>query len=308
MKKDKTYKKRKLIGKGTYGTVYKAKDDEGREIYALKKIKLQGDDEGIPSTAIREICLLKELNHLNILRLLDVIHATKKITLVFEFIDRDLKKVIDATLGEGLSVTTVKSFLYQPLRGVTYIHKYKILHRDLKPQNLLITNDGILKIADFGLARGYGLPVRKYAHEVVTLWYRAPDVLLGSKNYATSIDIWSIGCIFAEMATGKQLFMGKNNYDQLKKIFHIRGTPNERNYPGLEDLPEWGSDEYQFENYPEEDIKKYVSKLDNDGIDLLLKMLQLDPDKRISAEEALKHPYFNDIKDKIQEIYANEDN
>lgn len=307
MKKDKTYTKTKLIGKGTYGTVYKAKDAEGREIYALKKIKLQGDDEGIPSTAIREICLLKELNHINILRLLDVIHATKKITLVFEFIDRDLKKVIDATLGEGLSVSTVKSFLYQLLRGVKYIHNYKILHRDLKPQNLLITNDGILKIGDFGLARGYGLPVRNYTHEVVTLWYRAPDVLLGSKNYATSIDIWSIGCIFAEMATGKQLFMGKNNYDQLKKIFHIRGTPNERTYPELEDLPKWGSDEYQFENYPEEDIKKYVPKLDNDGIDLLLKMLQLDPDKRISAGEALKHPYFNDIKDTIQEIYANDD-
>ena len=307
MKKDKTYTKTKLIGKGTYGTVYKAKDEEGREIYALKKIKLQGEDEGIPSTAIREICLLKELNHINILRLLDVIHATKKITLVFEFIDRDLKKVIDATLGEGLSVPTVKSFLYQLLRGMTYIHKYKILHRDLKPQNLLITNDGILKIADFGLARGYGLPVRNYTHEVVTLWYRAPDVLLGSKNYATSIDMWSIGCIFAEMSTGKQLFMGKNNIDQLKKIFHIRGTPNERIYPNLEDLPEWGSDEYQFENYPEEDIRKYVPKLDSNGIDLLLKMLQLDPEKRISAADALKHPFFNDIQEKIKGLYENED-
>lgn len=305
MQKDKTYTKTKLIGKGTYGTVYKAKDEEDREIYALKKIKLQGDDEGIPSTAIREICLLKELNHVNILRLLDVIHATKKITLVFEFIDRDLKKVIDATLGEGLNSQTVKSYLYQLLKGLTYIHKYKILHRDLKPQNLLIANDGVLKIADFGLARGYGLPVRNYTHEVVTLWYRAPDVLLGSKNYSTSIDIWSVGCIFAEMASGKQLFMGKNNYDQLKKIFHIRGTPTERTYPSLEDLPEWGNDDYQFENYPEKDIRKYVPKLDSDGVDLLLKMLQIDPDNRISAGEALEHPYFKDVDKNTLAMYEN---
>ena len=305
MKKDKTYTKTKLIGKGTYGTVYKAKDDEGREIYALKKIKLQGDDEGIPSTAIREICLLKELNHINILRLLDVIHGTKKITLVFEFIDRDLKKVIDATLGEGLPKNLVQSYLYQLLSGMSYIHKYKILHRDLKPQNLLITNDGVLKIGDFGLARGYGLPVRNYTHEVVTLWYRAPDVLLGSKYYATSIDMWSIGCIFAEMVTGKQLFMGKNNHDQLKKIFHIRGTPNEKIYPGVEDLPEWGNDDYVFENYPEDDLKKYVPKLDNKGMDLLKKMLQLDPDNRISCDEALKHSFFDDMDNRVRELYTN---
>ena len=231
MKKERTYFKTKLIGKGTYGTVYKAKDEEGREIYALKKIKLQTDDEGIPSTAIREICLLKELTHPNIVKLLDVIHAPKKITLVFEFIDRDLKKVIDSTMGFGLEIPTVKSYMYQLLNGMSYIHKYKILHRDLKPQNLLITTDGVLKIADFGLARGYGLPVRNYTHEVDTLWYRAPDVLLGSKAYSTCIDMWSVGCIFEEMVSGKQLFMGKSSADQLKKIFHIRGTPNERTFP-----------------------------------------------------------------------------
>lgn len=208
MKRDKTYFKTKLIGKGTYGTVYKAKDEEGKEIYALKKIKLQGEDEGIPSTAIREICLLKELNQINIVKLLDVIHSSKKLTLVFEFIDRDLKKVIDTTKGDGLPLPKVKSFLYQLLQGVAYIHQYKILHRDMKPQNLLISNEGVLKIADFGLARGYGLPVRNYTHEVVTLWYRPPDVLLGSKDYSTSIDMWSVGCIFA----GKIILY---NYTQL---------------------------------------------------------------------------------------------
>ena len=150
MKKEKTYYRTKLIGKETYGTVYRAKDEE---IYALKIIKLQGDDEGIPSTAIREIWE----------KLKDVIHVSKKITLVFEYIERDLKKIINATMGEGLELKLIKSYLYQLLKGMTYIYiyKYKILHRDLKPQNLLISQDDILKIADFGLARGYELPVKK---------------------------------------------------------------------------------------------------------------------------------------------------
>ena len=307
MKKERTYFKTKLIGKGTYGTVYKAKDEEGREIYALKKIKLQTDDEGIPSTAIREICLLKELTHPNIVKLLDVIHAPKKITLVFEFIDRDLKKVIDSTMGSGLDIPTVKSYMFQLLSGMAYIHKYKILHRDLKPQNLLITTDGVLKIADFGLARGYGLPVRNYTHEVVTLWYRAPDVLLGSKNYSTSIDIWSIGCIFEEMACGKQLFMGKSNVDQLKKIFHVLGTPTEKDFPGLEDISDWENDEYKFEKYPKQDIRKYIPRLDDDGIDLLEKMLQIDPEKRISAADALKHKFFDDIDQSVLDLYKDEE-
>jgi cyclin-dependent kinase len=129
--------------------------------------------------------------------------------------------------------------LFQLIKGVAYIHKFKILHRDLKPQNLLISKDGIMKIADFGLARGYGIPVRNYTHEVVTLWYRPPDVLLGSKNYMTTVDIWSIGCIFAEMVNGKPLFTGVSENDQLKKIFRIKGTLNEKIYPDIKSCSEW---------------------------------------------------------------------
>jgi cyclin-dependent kinase len=157
--------------------------------------------------------------------------------------------------------------LYQLIKGVAYIHKYKILHRDLKPQNLLISKDGILKIADFGLARGYGIPVRNYTHEVVTLWYRPPDVLLGSKNYMTTVDIWSIGCIFAEMVNGKPLFTGVSENDQLKKIFRIRGTLNEKIYPDIKSCSEWNPE--SFDVYPEDDIKKYVPKMDEVGLDLL---------------------------------------
>jgi serine/threonine protein kinase len=304
MKKEKTYYRTKLIGKGTYGTVYRAKDEDGNEIYALKKIKLQGDDEGIPSTAIREICLLKELNHINIEKLKDVIHASKKITLVFEYIDRDLKKIIDATMGEGLELKLIKSYLYQLLKGMAYIHKYKILHRDLKPQNLLISNDNILKIADFGLARGYGIPVKNYTHEVVTLWYRPPDVLLGNKTYGTTVDMWSIGCIFAEMASGKPLFTGNSEVDQLKKIFEIMGTPTDNYASSLKELPEWGVGDNNFEEKKPQNFKELIPNLDNEGIDLLQKFLQLEPDKRISCEEALKHPFFDDILSTVKKLYG----
>ena len=302
MKTQNKYTNTTKLGEGTYGVVYKAKDQKGQEIYALKKIRLQAEEEGIPSTAIREISLLKELNHINIVKLYDVMHTPKKLTLVFEYCEQELKKVIDASNGKGLDKKLVKSYLYQLLKGIEFIHKHKVLHRDLKPQNLLM-NNGILKIADFGLARGYGIPVKNYTHEVVTLWYRPPDVLLGSKTYGTTVDIWSIGCIFAEMVTGKPLFMGKSESDQLKKIFKIRGTPSDNYASSLKELSEWGVGENVFEPWPEDDIKKYVPNLDPEGVDLLLKFLQIEPEKRISAEEALKHPFFDDIRGEMSKIY-----
>ena len=302
MKTQNKYTKTSKLGEGTYGVDYKAKDQKGQEIYALKKIRLQAEEEGIPSTAIREISLLKELNHINIVKLYDVMHTPKKLTLVFEYCEQELKKVIDASNGKGLDKKLVKSYLYQLLKGIEFIHKHKVLHRDLKPQNLLM-NNGILKIADFGLARGYGIPVKNYTHEVVTLWYRPPDVLLGSKTYGTTVDIWSIGCIFAEMVTGKPLFMGKSESDQLKKIFKIRGTPSDNYASSLKELSEWGVGENVFEPWPEDDIKKYVPNLDPEGVDLLLKFLQIEPEKRISAEEALKHPFFDDIRGEMSKIY-----
>lgn len=175
------YEKIGKIGEGTYGVVFKAKDTSTGELYALKKIRLESEDEGIPSTAIREIALLKELQHPNIVKLHDVIHTDKKLTLVFEYLDQDLKKLLDLSGPDGLDMPTVKSFLKQLLKGISHCHKNRVLHRDLKPQNLLINREGVLKLADFGLARAFGIPVKNYTHEVVTLWYRAPDILMGSK-------------------------------------------------------------------------------------------------------------------------------
>jgi len=196
------YLKIEKVGEGTYGVVYKARDKQTQDICALKKIRLDAEDEGVPSTAIREISLLKELQHPNIVCLKDVVHSENKLHLVFEFLDHDLKKHMDGHIATGgMPGHMVKSYMYQMLQGIAFCHAHRVLHRDLKPQNLLIDRNGMLKLADFGLARAFGIPVRTYTHEVVTLWYRAPEILLGSKHYSTPVDLWSVGCIFAEMVS-----------------------------------------------------------------------------------------------------------
>ncbi|KAG8057960.1 hypothetical protein GUJ93_ZPchr0002g24510 [Zizania palustris] len=260
------YEKVEKIGEGTYGVVYKAKDRQTNETIALKKIRLEQEDEGVPSTAIREISLLKEMQHKNIVRLHDVVHNEKCIYLVFEYLDLDLKKHMDSS-PDFKNHNIVKSFLYQILRGIAYCHSHRVLHRDLKPQNLLIdrrTNS--LKLADFGLARAFGIPVRTFTHEVVTLWYRAPEILLGAKRYSTPVDIWSVGCIFAEMVNQKPLFPGDSEIDELFKIFRITGTPNEETWPGVASLPDYKT---SFPKWPSVDLATVVSTLEPLGLDLL---------------------------------------
>merc|ERR550539_893899 len=149
-----------------------------------------------------------------------------------------------------LSGSLVKSYTHQLLKGLNFCHSKRIIHRDLKPQNLLIDRNGALKLADFGLARAFGIPLRSYTHEVVTLWYRAPEVLMGSRKYSTPVDIWSVGCIFAEMVNGQPLFPGNSDADQLQKIFKILGTPNETNWPAVTELPEWKTDFQVYELHP----------------------------------------------------------
>ncbi|KAF9171298.1 cyclin-dependent serine/threonine protein kinase, partial [Mortierella sp. AD010] len=253
------------LGEGTYGIVYKAQNRETNDVVALKRIRLDNEEEGVPCTAIREISLLKELKQNNIVRLYDVLHTEKKLTLVFEFLDSDLKKFLDTYSGD-IDAPTIKQLMYQLLKGIAYCHEHRVLHRDLKPQNLLINKKGDLKLGDFGLARAFGIPVRSYSHEVVTLWYRAPDVLMGSKQYSTSIDIWSAGCIFAEMASGRPLFPGSSVKDQLLKIFRILGTPTEETWPGVSRLPDYKPD---FPMYSPVPLENLAPKLDATGIDLL---------------------------------------
>uniref|UniRef100_A0A667Z9M2 cyclin-dependent kinase n=1 Tax=Myripristis murdjan TaxID=586833 RepID=A0A667Z9M2_9TELE len=279
-----TYIKLDKLGEGTYATVFKGRSKLTDNLVALKEIRLE-HEEGAPCTAIREVSLLKDLKHANIVTLHDIIHTDKCLTLVFEYLVR---------------LYCVCIFLFQLLRGLAYCHRRKVLHRDLKPQNLLINEKGELKLADFGLARAKSVPTKTYSNEVVTLWYRPPDVLLGSTEYSTPIDMWGVGCIFYEMITGRPLFPGSTVEDELHLIFRILGTPTEETWPGITTSEEFKT--YNFPRYHAEPLVNHAPRIDNDGHDLLSLLLQFEAKKRVSAEDALRHPYFRSLGEQVQTL------
>jgi len=283
------------IGEGAYGKVYKATSTRTKEWVAMKRMKLDAQEEGVPSTAIREIALLKELSHQNVVKLLDVFCKPSKLVLVFEFLENDLKQHMKRMKGQ-LTPSTVKSFSYQLSCGIEFCHANRILHRDLKPQNLLIDNKMRLKIADFGLARAFTVPVPKYTHEVVTVWYRPPEILLGSTLYSVPVDLWSVGCVMGEMATGHPLFPGDSEIDTVFKIFQKLGTPTEAMWPGVGELPDFKT---TFPKWPPRgwtNIRNTAAQVGADGIDLLDKLMTYDPKKRLSARQAVLHKYFTDVE------------
>uniref|UniRef100_A0A674B9L8 Cyclin-dependent kinase 14 n=1 Tax=Salmo trutta TaxID=8032 RepID=A0A674B9L8_SALTR len=271
------------------------------KLVALKVIRLQ-EEEGTPFTAIREASLLKGLKHSNIVLLHDIIHTKETLTLVFEYVHTDLCQYMDRHPG-GLHPDNVKLFLYQLLRGLSYIHQRYILHRDLKPQNLLISDTGELKLADFGLARAKSVPSHTYSNEVVTLWYRPPDVLLGSTDYSTCLDMWGVGCIFIEMIQGVAAFPGmKDIQDQLERIFLVLGTPCEDTWPGVHSLPHFKPD--IFTVYSSKKLRQAWNKLGyvDHAEELASRFLQCFPKNRLSAQAALQHEYFSHLPPRLWEI------
>ncbi|KAL8576611.1 Cyclin-dependent kinase 14 [Nucella lapillus] len=296
-----SYHKLEQLGEGSYATVYKGYSSLTNQIIALKEIRLQ-EEEGAPFTAIREASLLKGLRHANIVTLHDIIHTKETLTFVFEYVHTDLSQYLEKYPG-GLNPYNVKLFLYQLLRGLGYCHERRILHRDIKPQNLLISEMGELKLADFGLARAKSIPSHTYSHEVVTLWYRPPDILLGSTQYSTSLDIWGVGCIFAEMISGQATFPGmKDAYDQLDKIFKILGTPKEQTWEGVTRLPHFNTNKFGL--YQKQPLYCCVPKLSfaPHAAQLAARFLEMEPSKRISAAVARQHEYFMDLPPKIHDL------
>ncbi|XP_069067758.1 cyclin-dependent kinase 6 isoform X3 [Pleurodeles waltl] len=286
------------IGEGAYGKVFKARDlKNGGRFVALKQVRVQTGEEGMPLSTIREVAVLRHLEtfeHPNIVRLFDVCTVSRtdretKLTLVFEHVDQDLTTYLEKVPEPGVPAETIKDMMFQLLQGLDFLHSHRVVHRDLKPQNILVTSSGQIKLADFGLARIYSFQMA-LTSVVVTLWYRAPEVLLQS-SYATPVDLWSVGCIFAEMFRRKPLFQGNSDVDQLGKIFEILGTAEEEDWPSEVALPR-----NAFAPRSPQVMDKFVPDIDEVGIDLLLKCLTFNPSKRISAYCALSHIYFSDLQ------------
>ncbi|XP_030380421.1 cyclin-dependent kinase 6 [Scaptodrosophila lebanonensis] len=282
-----------VIGTGAYGTVYKARDNTNGRIVAIKKVRIALTENGVPMSTLREISLLKQLNacdHSNIVKLFEVCQFLERdgklmILLVFEYLEQDLSDYIENLPKSGVSRTTIQRFSRELLTGVDFLHSHRIIHRDLKPQNLLISSQGHLKIADFGLAKTYDSEM-KLTSVVVTLWYRAPEVLL-AQPYNSSVDIWSAACIMAELFMRKALFPGTSDKNQLDRIFELTGRPGVDQWPKTISV----SREYFPMRHPKRP-RDFCPTLCEYADDLLSQMLSYDIRLRPSALACLEHEYF----------------
>ncbi len=309
---DKKYSVVKKLGTGAYGVVCSCKDNEKNILVAMKKIQNAFEDLIDAKRIVREIILLHFLNHPAIIKLLDVekpkdISNFNDIYFASEYMDTDLHKVIYSK--QPLSDSHYQYFIYQLIAGVHYLHSANVIHRDLKPSNILVNKDCQIKICDFGLGRGLpeegegNIDDGNLTQYVTTRWYRAPEVILCPSKYSKAMDIWSIGCIFAEIMARCPLFRGENYLDQIKKITDILGSPNENDMSYI-------SDQQAIKFITELPKKKKISfkEIYPNGnplaIDLLEKMLCFNPKNRINTEQCLNHPYFKEIRDKNLEITA----
>ena len=289
------YERIESIGAGVVGTVYKVRvrdrDAWTNETLALKQIRFEDGEEGVPVAALREISLLQDLAHPNIVPLFDTHVATNQFFLVLELLDCHLRTYLHER--GGLDQQTCASFNAQILAGVAHCHDRQVLHRDLKPENVLVRRqDRTVKIADFGLSRMFSRPQGQHTQEVVTLWYRAPELLLGAERYGTPVDVWSVGCILAETATARPLFPGDSEIDQLFKIFRVRGTPNDHVWPGVSRLPNY---KLEFPQWHEQLLVKAAPALTLPALDLLGRCLAYEPSSRITAREALVHAFIDPL-------------
>lgn len=279
------------LGGGTFGVVFKVQDRSTGSIFALKAARFPHGGNGVPWHVMREVAVLRWLNHPNIVGLKQVFHINQKLYLIFEFVENDLKNLIDSV--GFLDQAFIKSCMFQLIQGVHCCHKRRVLHRDLKPQNILVSSTGALKIADFGLTRVCGLPAYVQRHQIGTMGYLAPEFLLHARTYSMPTDMWSVGCVFAEMVTTRPLFQCASEIGQLFKMFQTLGTPTNETWEGVTTLPCYNPN---FPRWRKRHIGETAFNLCSDGLDLLSQLLTYDPNKRITAQDALCHPYFADIR------------
>uniref|UniRef100_A0A670IY21 Cyclin-dependent kinase 10 n=1 Tax=Podarcis muralis TaxID=64176 RepID=A0A670IY21_PODMU len=289
----KEFEKLNRIGEGTYGIVYRARDTQTDEIVALKKVRMDKEKDGIPISSLREITLLLKLQHPNIVELKEVVvgNHLESIFLVMGYCEQDLASLLE-NMQAPFSEAQVKCIILQVLKGLQYLHENFIIHRDLKVSNLLMTDKGCVKTADFGLARAYRVPLKPMTPKVVTLWYRAPELLLGTITQTTAIDMWAVGCILAELLAHKPLLPGSSEIQQIDMIVQLLGTPNETIWPGFSKLPLVS--QYTLRKQPYNNLKHKFPWLSEAGLRLLNFLFMYDPKKRATAGDCLESSYFKE--------------
>ncbi len=283
------------IGEGAHGVVMKARHRKSGTVVALKKVLLKRLEDGLPETALREIKALQVLDSDYVVKLHDVFAQGLGFVLVFEYMLSDLSEMIH-NIESPLQENQVKSYMEMLLKGMTYLHAQNIMHRDLKPANLLLSSKGRLKIADLGLSRVFandpGQTRRaQYSHQVATRWYRAPELLYGSRTYTEAVDLWSVGCIFGELLNNSPIFPGENDIDQLGIVIKILGSPNENIWPGVKELPDFSK--ITFPDTEPVRLEEIVPDAPPEAVDLFKQFVKYDSRKRISAQDALAHVYFS---------------
>ncbi|KAI9792071.1 MAG: TFIIH complex serine/threonine-protein kinase subunit kin28 [Peltula sp. TS41687] len=294
------YIKDKKIGEGTYANVYLGhlRDDPSKKV-AIKKIKVLADArKGLSMDAIREVKFLQELSHPNIIALQSVFTSkNQNLNLVLEYLPLgDLEGLIKDGDGVRYGAADVKAWMGMLGRAVWFCHENSVLHRDIKPNNLLIAADGEVKLADFGLARSFSDPYPYMTPQVITRWYRPPELLFGARHYSGAVDVWSMGCVFAELILRTPFLPGNTDVHQLDLICSACGTPSESNWPGVSRLPDYvkfSTDKVRPVQGPEH-FKGLFSTAGPLGVELLMSMLSLDPRKRMTARQILEHGWWMD--------------
>lgn len=291
------YKKEEKLGNGTYGNVFNATDLQTGEKVIMKRIRFDQEENGIDSLSCREITMFKSMSHPCIVNVKDIVSDETCVMIIFEKMDCDLRKYIN--FSKSMPISLIQSYAYQILSGIVYLHSNGIIHRNISPANILINQNGSAKICDFESSRFYSVPILPMTPSVTSLWYRSPEMLMGTDLYTPSVDVWSCGCLIAEMVNRHPLFAGDSDIDQLMKIFDILGSPTLETWPDFQKMPRY------HHKLPERKGKPFASCLQTDNsqlIDLLQKMLTLDPSKRINAIECLKHPFFSSISHAIIDL------
>ncbi|XP_061446967.1 cyclin-dependent kinase-like 2 isoform X5 [Rhineura floridana] len=291
-----------LVGEGSYGMVLKCRNKENGRVVAIKKFLESEDDKMVKKIAMREIKLLKQLRHENLVNLLEVCKKKKRWYLVFEFVDHTVLDDLEM-FPNGLDYNRVRKYLFQIIKGIGFCHSHNIIHRDIKPENILVSYSGIIKLCDFGFARTLAAPGEAYTDYVATRWYRAPELLVGDIKYGKAVDVWAIGCLVTEMLTGEPLFPGDSDIDQLYHIMKCLGNLIPKHQELFYKNPLFAG--VRLPEVKElEPLEKRYPKLSVVVIEFAKQCLQTDPEKRPSCAELLQCNLFN--KDCFAERFAQE--